>query len=71
MKASWLQTRIRRFGKRSARMPPNWPATSIGVNWVAMTRPTWKASWVSVRASQGMATLCIQVPTVEMTWPMK
>src|SRR5262249_53563776 len=49
--------------------PPNGPATSIGRYCMARARPTSRAEWVSWSTSQGWAMLCIQVPTVETSWP--
>ncbi len=60
-----------RLWKRSATIPPNWPATRIGVNCAASTRPTRTPLCVSSSASHGIATLCIHVPTVETIWPVK
>ena len=60
-----------RFGTRSASMPPNAPNSRIGANWSAATRPTAVPLPVRCRISQTSATICIQLPLTETTWPMK
>jgi len=71
MNADCVASSTFRLRKRSATTPPNWLPTRTGVNCAASTRPTRSPLCVSSSASQGMATLCIQVPTVEIVWPAK
>ena len=51
------------------------PATkarqSMGADWSALMSPSLKGELVSSRTSQDCATLCIQVPISEMSWPEK
>jgi hypothetical protein len=61
----------RRFGMRSASRPPHAPATRIGRNWSAAARPTIVPLPVRRRMSQTSATVCIQLPASETTWPVK
>ena len=61
----------RRFGTRSAISPPQAPNSSIGRNWSAVVTPTATPLPVSVRISQISATVCIQLPEIETSWPTK
>ena len=61
----------RRRGMRSASTPPQAPSSSIGRNCRAVVRPTATPLSVSVRISQIAATVCIQVPDSEISWPAK
>ena len=59
----------RRFGIRSASSPPQAPSRRIGRNWSAAVRPTATPLPVSETISHISATVCIQLPLIEMTCP--
>ena len=61
----------RRFGTRSASRPPQAPNSSIGRNCRAAVRPTQTPEPVSCTISHISATICIQLPVIETTWPAK
>jgi hypothetical protein len=61
----------RRFGTRSAIRPPKAPSSSIGTNWSAVTKPTATPEPVSVSTTQISATICIQLPDSDASWPTK
>jgi hypothetical protein len=61
----------RRFGKRSASRPPHAPSRRMGRNCRAAVRPTAKPECVSCTMSHISATVCIQLPEMETTWPAK
>lgn len=61
----------RRLLTRSARTPPQAPASSIGVNCSAAVRPTAAPLSVSRSTSHISPTVCIQLPLIEITWPVK
>ena len=61
----------RSFGTRSASRPPQAPNSSIGRNWNAAVTPTETPEPVSCTISHISATICIQLPEIEMTWPVK
>ncbi len=61
----------RSFGTRSASRPPQAPNSSIGRNWRAAVMPTETPEPVSCTISHISATICIQLPEIEMTWPVK
>jgi hypothetical protein len=61
----------RRFGIRSASSPPQAPIKSIGRNCSAVVSPTATPLSVSSRMTQIAATVCIQVPEREISWPAK
>ena len=63
--------RVGRLGSASAMRPPNRPRTMTGRNCIAATRPRRNGSPVSCSTSHAWATVCIQVPTSEMSWPVK
>ena len=69
--SSWVVISSWRLGKRSASSPPQAPITSIGRNCRAVVRPTARPLPVRLRISQRAATVCIQVPEREITWPTK
>ena len=41
----------------------------MGVNWSAVTSPSWNGERVSSSTSQAWPTLCIHVPICETSWP--
>ena len=59
------------FGSRSASRPPQAPNSSIGRNCSAAVRPTETPEPVSCTISHISATICIQLPEIETTWPVK
>ena len=69
--AAWVSIRMRRLGKRSASRPPNAPSTRIGANWRQAVMPTARPLPVSLSTSQVSATICIQLPLSDTTWPAK
>jgi hypothetical protein len=56
---------------RSASSPPQAPKSSMGRNWSAVVRPTATPLPVRPRISQIAATVCIQLPESEISWPAK
>jgi hypothetical protein len=56
---------------RSAITPPIAPNTRIGRNCSAAVRPTATPLPVSCTTSHISATVCIQLPESETTWPAK
>ena len=69
--SAWVVISSRRFGMRSASSPPQAPNRSIGRNCSAVVRPTATPLSVRLRISQIAATVCIQVPDSEISWPAK
>ena len=69
--SAWVMNSSRRLSTRSATTPPRGPTTSMGRNWHAMTRPSQAPLPVSCSTSQPRATVCIQVPLTETSWPAK
>ena len=69
--SAWVTISRRRFGKRSARRPPQAPKRRIGRNCRAVVIPTARPLPVSERTSQISATICIQLPERETTCPAK
>ncbi len=68
--AVWVIIRMRRLGYRSATAPPQGLA-SMGRNCSPVATPSAvPLPWVSWSTSQSWATRCIQVPLLEMTWPV-
>jgi hypothetical protein len=67
----WVMISSRRFDIRSAIRPPQAPNSSIGRNCSAVVRPTATPLPVRLRISQIAATVCIQVPEREISWPVK
>ena len=61
----------RRLSIRSANRPPTGPNTSIGRNRAAVASPSWVPLWVRSRTRKDWATVCIQVPATETSWPKK
>jgi hypothetical protein len=61
----------RRLAIRSAISPPHAPISSIGRNWSAVVSPTATPLPVSDRITHSSATVCIQLPEIETSWPMK
>ena len=61
----------RRLGMRSASRPPQAPNSRIGRNCSAAVRPTATPVPVSCTISHISATICIQLPEIETTWPAK
>jgi hypothetical protein len=64
-------TRSDRFGQRSASTPPQAANSSIGRNCRAEVTPTATPLPVSWRISHISATICIQLPLSETSWPAK
>jgi hypothetical protein len=60
-----------RLGRRSARRPPKAPKRRNGRNWRADVTPTASPLPVSDRISHISATICIQLPVRETSWPVK
>ena len=56
---------------RSITAPAHSDSSITGRNCVKPSRPSQKAEWVSRCMSQPCATLCIQVPTSETSWPLQ
>ena len=69
--SAWVVISSLRLGMRSASSPPQAPISSIGRNCRAVVRPTATPLSVRVRISQIAATVCIQVPDSEISWPAK
>ncbi len=69
--SAWVAISSLRLGMRSASRPPQAPISSIGRNCSAVVRPTATPLSVRVRISQIAATVCIQVPESEISWPAK
>ena len=69
--AAWVTIRIRRLEYRSAIIPPHRLNSSIGRNCSPVVMPSAvPLPWVSSSTSQSCATRCIQVPVLEITWPV-
>ena len=60
-----------RLSKRSASSPPQAPNSSTGRNWSPAVMPTAAPLPVSCTISHISATICIQLPETETTWPAK
>ncbi len=69
--AAWVAISSLRLSKRSASTPPYAPKSRIGANWLAVVRPTANPLPVSWSTSHISATICIQFPLSETTWPAK
>ena len=67
--SAWVTSSSLRLDIESATRPPQAPASSIGRNWSAVVRPTAKALPVRVSTSHISATICIQLPLIETSWP--
>ncbi len=67
----WVIASSLRLETRSASTPPHAPANSIGVNCSAAVSPTAVALSVRRRTSHISPTVCIQLPLIETTWPVK
>ena len=65
----WVASRVRRFGRRSAKAPPKRDRSRIGPNWVAVSEPSASGEPVSCSTSHPWATCCIQVPVCEISSP--
>jgi hypothetical protein len=61
----------RRLPIRSATSPPHAPTSSIGRNCSAVVKPTATPLPVSDRTTHSSATVCIQLPEIETSWPTK
>ena len=61
--------RMRRLSCRSAMAPPYMVSASMGMPEAKFTRPRVKALVVSAVTTQPCASICIQVPSSEMTSP--
>ena len=60
-----------RLSSRSASRPPQAPNSSIGRNCSPAVIPTAAPLPVSCTISHISATICIQLPEIETTWPAK
>jgi hypothetical protein len=60
-----------RLSSRSASTPPQAPNSSTGRNWSPAVNPTAAPLPVSCTISHISATICIQLPEIETTWPAK
>ena len=69
--SDWVIISSRRLRMRSASRPPQAPNSRIGRNWSPAVRPTETPLPVSWTTSHISATFCIQLPVIEMTWPVK
>src|SRR2546427_3821258 len=58
----------RRFAKRSLSAPPTGDKRRTGVNWSALTTPSWSGDCVISSPGAACAALCIQVPICEISW---
>jgi hypothetical protein len=67
----WVIISRRRLSWRSASTPPNAPNNRIGTNCSAAVRPTAMPLSVSRTTSHISATICIQLPLIEMICPAK
>ena len=67
----WVTYSTRRRSIRSANTPPSGPNTNIGRNLAALVRPSWVPLWVRSSTTKDCATVCIQVPATETSWPKK
>ncbi len=68
---AWVIISSRRFSKRSASNPPHAPNRRIGRNCRAVVSPTATPLPVRPRINQTSATVCIQLPDRETSWPAK
>ena len=59
------------LGEAIGEQPPQAPKRRIGRNWSAVVMPTATPLPVSARISQISATVCIQLPDSETSWPAK
>ena len=69
--SAWVTISSLRLLMRSASTPPIAPKTRIGRNCSAAVRPTAVPVPVSFTTSHISATVCIQLPESEITWPAK
>ena len=69
--SDWVRYSIRFRSIRSANTPPIGPNRNIGRNLAALVRPSWVPLWVRSSTKKDCATLCIQVPATETSWPKK
>ena len=67
----WVTRSTRRLSIRSANTPPSGPNRNIGRNLAAVVRPSWVPLWVRSSTTKDCATVCIQVPATETSWPKK
>ena len=67
----WVTISSERLGSRSASRPPNAPKRRKGRNWSAEVTPTATPLPVRERISHISATICIQLPDSETSWPAK
>ena len=71
MARAWVAMINRRLSARSTMTPAHSENSITGKNWANPRRPSMKADAVRRCMSQPWATLCIQVPVTEMSWPEK
>ena len=69
--SDWVRYSTRRLSIRSANTPPSGPNRNIGPNLAAVVRPSWVPLWVRSSTRKDCATVCIQVPATETSWPKK
>ena len=67
----WVTRIRRRLSTRSATTPAHSENTRTGRNWRNARRPSMNADDVRRCISQPCATLCIQVPIRETSWPVQ
>ncbi len=69
--SDWVIYSTRCLSSRSANTPPSGPNRNIGRNLAAVVRPSWVPLWVRPSTTKDCATVCIQVPATETSWPKK
>jgi hypothetical protein len=71
MATTWVMISSLCLGSRSASVPAMSEKSSTGSELAAATRPSNAGESVRRNTSQPWATLCIQVPISEISWPIK
>ena len=71
MATIWVVSSSRRDGTRSATSPPNGARMNTGIRLQKDISPSMAALPVSRYTSQLRATICIQVPIRETSWPLQ
>jgi hypothetical protein len=69
--ATWVASSSRRLETRSTTVPAGSESSSTGAELAAAARPSSAGESVRRSTSQPWATLCIQVPVSEISWPAK
>ena len=67
----WVIVSSRRLSSRSASTPPQLPSSSSGRHCRPAVMPTAAPLPVSCTISHISATICIQLPEIDTTWPAK